>query len=423
MQQTPSVSIESLLTHDNFLRSLARTLITDPSSADDASQDAWVAALKRPPRSDSPRGWIATVVRNFVKQQFRARTRRETHERRAMRGVCVPSTAEIVVKEEIRRQVVEAVLLLDEHYRSVLLLRFYENLAPREIAEYYQIPVATVHTRIQRGLAILRTKLQKSYGSNWSCAVAALVPSLTWGGAGAAGSFIPAALLLQAKHMIAAAVAVVAIASATFVYLWIPPENTAGEIVSNGILGTAQDRELSNLENENDSLDATVPTSTESRRVSAGASEISNNSFMVRGRIVDPEGAPVANANIQFTLKRHLSDVFGPESVKSETTEVSTNANGNFELPIPNRDQSISYFSGLIKVQSESFASIRVDIYDIKSNASNSDLGNITVLQGATVRGRVLDANDRPTGHEWSVGANLRNLSPRIHAENCYVWP
>ncbi|MFN0207782.1 MAG: hypothetical protein ACKVS6_15850, partial [Planctomycetota bacterium] len=42
---------------------------------------------------------------------------------------------------------------------------------------------------------------------------------------------------------------------------------------------------------------------------------------------------------------------------------------------------------------------------------------------GATVRGRVLDANDRPTGHEWSVGANLRNLSPRIHAENCYVWP
>ncbi len=71
----------------------------------------------------------------------------------------MPSSAEIYERETIRRQVVEVLFRLDESYREVLIFRFYENLAPREIAKRLQIPVETVRTRLKRGLEKMRVEL------------------------------------------------------------------------------------------------------------------------------------------------------------------------------------------------------------------------------------------------------------------------
>jgi hypothetical protein len=62
------------------------------------------------------------------------------------------------------RTVVDAVLSLEEPYRETVLLRWFEGLQPRAIAERQRASVATVHSRLQRAHAILRERLRVKLG-------------------------------------------------------------------------------------------------------------------------------------------------------------------------------------------------------------------------------------------------------------------
>jgi RNA polymerase sigma-70 factor (ECF subfamily) len=50
---------------------------------------------------------------------------------------------------------------LPESQRMAMVLRYQEDLDPSEIAETMDIPVATVKSHLQRGLALLREKLER----------------------------------------------------------------------------------------------------------------------------------------------------------------------------------------------------------------------------------------------------------------------
>lgn len=65
-----------------------------------------------------------------------------------------PPSAALEAREQAD-QVREALLRLPEGYRSVLVLRHYENLKFREIAEVLDIPEGTVKSRMSEGLNIL----------------------------------------------------------------------------------------------------------------------------------------------------------------------------------------------------------------------------------------------------------------------------
>src|SRR5262245_6289974 len=67
-----------LLGQAGWTRALARSLASDVHSAEDLVQDAWVAALERPPDLGRPvRGWLASVLRHRWLDLSRARGRRE----------------------------------------------------------------------------------------------------------------------------------------------------------------------------------------------------------------------------------------------------------------------------------------------------------------------------------------------------------
>jgi RNA polymerase sigma-70 factor (ECF subfamily) len=63
-----------------------------------------------------------------------------------------PSPVEATEERERARQVREALLGLPEAYRSVVVLRHYEGLKFREIAEALEIPEGTVKSRMAEGL-------------------------------------------------------------------------------------------------------------------------------------------------------------------------------------------------------------------------------------------------------------------------------
>ena len=145
---------ELLLGHADFVRALARSLLADPGAADDVAQEALVKGLEQPPTAvNSLRSWLARVVRNLALQHRRGDARRSGRETSVARTEHVPSTADVIEREAVRTNVVRAVLALEEPYRTVVLLRFYESRPPREIAATLKVPVATVHTRTKRALA------------------------------------------------------------------------------------------------------------------------------------------------------------------------------------------------------------------------------------------------------------------------------
>ena len=68
-----SVSVDELLVHAGWIRGLASRLVKDTAAADDLVQRTWLAAMKRPPAAGRPvRAWLATVLRNLLRQDRRA---------------------------------------------------------------------------------------------------------------------------------------------------------------------------------------------------------------------------------------------------------------------------------------------------------------------------------------------------------------
>jgi hypothetical protein len=87
---------------------------------------------------------------------------------------------ELVVRAETRLRLAHALLTLEEPYRTTLLLRFHEELPPRHIAQRQGVPVATVRTHIQRGLARLRERLEERNGKRRAQAMVALAAQSGW---------------------------------------------------------------------------------------------------------------------------------------------------------------------------------------------------------------------------------------------------
>src|SRR5262249_41452317 len=121
-----SQSLHALLDQTSWIHALARRLVSDPHLAADLAQETCVDALEQEPDGLRPlRGWLATVMRNKLSKLRRGDRNRARREERAQRGELEPSAHDVVVKAETHRNVVLAVLALDEPYRSTLLMRFF----------------------------------------------------------------------------------------------------------------------------------------------------------------------------------------------------------------------------------------------------------------------------------------------------------
>ncbi len=128
----------------------------DDSRVEDVIQDTWVAALETQNSPHAWEPWLRRVARNFGRLHQRAERRRREREAHAARPERVSSTEEVVQREALRKHVVDAVLGLPEVYRTCLVARYFDQLPPRHIAALLEVPVATVHSRIRRGLEQVR---------------------------------------------------------------------------------------------------------------------------------------------------------------------------------------------------------------------------------------------------------------------------
>jgi RNA polymerase sigma-70 factor, ECF subfamily len=150
-------------------------LTSNREMAEDLFQEVWMRVLVRggqfngQARFDT---WLFTIARNLVIDQRRKRTMSSLDE--LFEGNSDddrPMTFEVANGEptpfdrfsnvEDRERIAGALLQLDTLHREVLVLRFHEELSLEEIAKVTRAPLSTVKSRLYRGLAAIKPKLER----------------------------------------------------------------------------------------------------------------------------------------------------------------------------------------------------------------------------------------------------------------------
>jgi RNA polymerase sigma-70 factor (ECF subfamily) len=144
--------------------------------AEDVFQEVWMKVLVRggqfngQARFDT---WLFTIARNLVIDQRRKRTMSSLDELVDGKGDDDrPMSFEVAGDEptpfdryanvEDRERIAAALMQLDTLYRDVLVLRFHEELSLEEIAKVTRSPLSTVKSRLYRGLAAIKPKLERN---------------------------------------------------------------------------------------------------------------------------------------------------------------------------------------------------------------------------------------------------------------------
>ncbi|MGE0144481.1 MAG: sigma-70 family RNA polymerase sigma factor [Planctomycetota bacterium] len=326
--------LHELLAETHWLRRLALRLADQATDADDIVQDTLVEAIDRPPQSRQRlREWLATVLRHRVARNHRQRKRRVVREQRVASPEVTESTADIVARLELQRELTRIVLELPENTRSVLLLRYFEELPPRHIATRLAIPVETVRTRLRRSLSQLRDRLDSRFGDRNSWTAVFLVrfgevPKVT-STLGWLGSPITqqagAVVMNSSRYLLATIVAVLTLGIGIF---WIaqrsrdadlqePSHNlaasldprSAGDNAHADAGDPSEELEAARtgrraLDRESDSNASTVDDDQKAH------AEADASSSLVRGRVVDVEGNPLPGIAVHWAGPNvvHYSD-------------------------------------------------------------------------------------------------------------------
>ncbi|MEM7201972.1 MAG: sigma factor-like helix-turn-helix DNA-binding protein [Planctomycetota bacterium] len=156
---------ETLLAQRDFARRLARALLGDHDAAEDVAQQAWLRTREH----EAGERWrrLPLVVRSLASRVRRTAARRARREAQFARPEVLPSTADVVAFEATRRAVVNAVLALPEPYRGTVLAVYLDGQTPSRLAQQLGLPAASVRSRLRRGLALLRTALEREHGADW----------------------------------------------------------------------------------------------------------------------------------------------------------------------------------------------------------------------------------------------------------------
>jgi RNA polymerase sigma-70 factor (ECF subfamily) len=196
-----------------LLRRLARALLGDDHAAEDVAQDAVLLALQANPGAlRSPRSWLARVVRRRSARWKRREAQRSEREAKAARPESIDERSERELT--LQQDVLAAVRALEPIYRSAIFLRYFEERTPPQIAAALGLPLATVKTRLQRGLARLREELDRRHGGSrraWLVPLAALGASGSPGAPGLLGIELGLSLALLMKKIALAVAAFLAL--------------------------------------------------------------------------------------------------------------------------------------------------------------------------------------------------------------------
>ena len=151
-------------------------LTSNREMAEDLFQEVWMRVLVRGAQFNGKARfdtWLFTIARNLVIDHRRKRTMASLDELFEGSGDddrpmsfeiagADPTPFDCFSNLEDRERIASALLQLDTIHREVLVLRFHEDLSLEEIAKVTRAPLSTVKSRLYRGMAAIKPKLEDS---------------------------------------------------------------------------------------------------------------------------------------------------------------------------------------------------------------------------------------------------------------------
>lgn len=154
-----------VLPHLDAAHNLARWLMRDPEAAEDVLQEAMLRALTYFPsfRGVNPRGWLLQIVRNTAYASIGLNRGLKTVPIAASEedtsGMELPSREDdpetTLMRHRDRAHIRKLVAGLPVELRETLVLREFEELSYKEIAEVTRTPIGTVMSRLWRARRLL----------------------------------------------------------------------------------------------------------------------------------------------------------------------------------------------------------------------------------------------------------------------------
>ena len=154
--------------HADAAFALAHRILGSRAAADDACQDAWMAAWRSAsrydPRLGSVRSWLLTVVHHraidHVRRRTRLRDRTVADDAAAERVAGDDDTEALALAANDRDETAGLLHELSSDQRAVVELAFYSGYSHSEIADILELPLGTVKGRMRAGLEKLRHHLE-----------------------------------------------------------------------------------------------------------------------------------------------------------------------------------------------------------------------------------------------------------------------
>ena len=149
--------------HADTVMRVCTVYFANQADRDDAFQDTFVKYAQSGNEFDGDehrKAWLIRVAANTCKDMLKAAHTRNTALDDVDEGALVDETASSAAERSLEAQrLTEAMRALDEKYRTVLYLKYYEGYTAPEIAKTLGMPENTVYTNLARGKEKLKEVL------------------------------------------------------------------------------------------------------------------------------------------------------------------------------------------------------------------------------------------------------------------------
>jgi RNA polymerase sigma-70 factor (ECF subfamily) len=155
---------EMLRANQSMVFSLAYHFLRDRGAAEEVAQNVFLRLYRKMGELEDARHvgfWLRKVTSRRCIDYVRKRGARSTI---ALENAAEPPAVDQPGDPLLNRRLRQLIATLPEKPRMVMVLRYQEDLTPDEISDVLEMPVRTVKSHLQRSLAILREKIERTMG-------------------------------------------------------------------------------------------------------------------------------------------------------------------------------------------------------------------------------------------------------------------